>query len=307
MLGCGLRLLVGKSVFLYFVQCLHRAFAGHTSHFTSTPRRGVLVVMATSGGHQVCQDGAGSHVTGGEDLITFSSSSSSLSTASSSSLPSSLTSSSTWDDFAKCNYFTLRRSCESVCPDTRPSGSTSPPARLASPLGGDGGARRHGAVTLTPTPRMPVPPLSQPLPATLVTSCSGVNSLVGTGDGERGSSRCGASVREEGRSLNGASKVNTLPRASIPSPTPDTFIRSRKSISPVPPMSSHTSSLPSRSRVPPPGGDAVPHNPGPGPGPCSVTCANNFARLSKELSETKDQLFALSVQVSFSVRHVTGR
>lgn len=239
--------------------------------------------------------------------MTFSSSSSSLSSASSSSLPSSLTSSSTWDDFAKCNYFTLRRSSESVCPAIRPSGATSPPARPASPMDGVGGARRHGAVTLTPTPRMPVPPLPQPLPATLVTSCSGVNTPVGTGDGERGGRSCGASVREEGRFLNGTKKVNTLPRASAPSPTPDTLSSSRKSISPVSTMSSHTSFRPSQSRVPPPGGDTVPHNPGPGPGLCSVTCANNFARLSKELSETKDQLFALSVQVSCSVRHVTDK
>lgn len=246
--------------------------------------------MATGGDQQLCQSRNGSHTTGGEALRTFSSSSS-LST-SSSSLPSSLSSSPIWDDASvNCDYFTLRRSNGSVSSGITPTGSTSPPASLTTPRGGVNCTRRMSVVLLP-----------QAQNAALATPCSRMDNLVimdkGTGSGY------GTTVGEEGMSTNGYNKVNTHPSTPAPLPTSESFGASMKSsILLFPTMSSQTYVPTSHSRAPPTSGEAAPHKAGPAPGPCSVTCSNNFARLSKELSEAKDQLFALSVQVSCSVRH----
>lgn len=251
--------------------------------------------MATSDDQKECQSGTSNPTAGGEDLITFSSSSSSSSLSTpSSSLPSSLSSSPAgYDAGVCCDYFTL---CRSNGPT--PTNFTSSHARLASPRGGVDCASRVGAVTLTSTPRMPavLPPQAQH--TALVTPCSRVDGLVRTDGGTRGG--CGAAVKEEGKPVIGVSTANTHPNTPAPSPASKSLSASSRGSSPSLTMSSQTSSPSSHSHAPLPS-DAVE---GSGPGPCSFTCARNFARLTKELSEAKDQLFALSVQVSWSSRDV---
>ncbi|MPC68186.1 hypothetical protein E2C01_062383 [Portunus trituberculatus] len=141
-----------------------------------------------------------------------------------------------------------------------------------------------GTATVTLTPAALPPPQAQA--ETPVTPCVSVVSVARSGatGGKTGSVRDTDSVKSCGThpscsaSLNTASPPATRPKA--PSQISSSVISSPH----PPPLASGKGGV----RVPAP------------LAPCSIACTNNYYRLSKELQQAKDQIFALSVQVSWS-------